>query len=155
MTKIIGYALAFESFLNLFGAIPFLLYPEWCLSYVVNTLAAHHVHTSPVPPGSATLFQVYACLVIALTIPLLMCIPDVPGAAPKRVIMFQALGMGEAFLIALLLWKATDPDKSGYTQLSLVLSAMSLTPHLSWRAWTLLVRPDWFADGSETKKKQT
>ncbi len=154
MPKLIQYALAAESFMNLLGAVPFLLYPEWCLSYVVDP-SSDSINNPAVHPGSATLFQVYACLVIALTAPLLICIPESPGVAYKRVIMFQTLAVGEALLITLLLWKANDAKHSGYTQSGLILSAMSLTPYLLWRAYTLFVRPDWFrSDGGMERKRE-
>lgn len=97
MAWVLQVGLAIESFLNILGASTFLLFPDWCLSFAISTQAGK------VPASTATLWQTYAMLVLALTYPLLGCIPNTPGVFYKRRIIFETLAAGEIGLIGLLL----------------------------------------------------
>ncbi|KUI69547.1 hypothetical protein VM1G_05262 [Cytospora mali] len=133
MTWVLQIGLAIESFLNIVGASTFLLFPDWCLSFAISNPAGD------VPASAATLWQAYAVLVLALTYPLLACIPNAPGVFHKRKIIFQTLAAGEVGLIGLLLWHATKgEDESGFTQQALLLASVNLVPALTWHgvvAW--------------------
>ncbi|KAI8961064.1 hypothetical protein F5Y11DRAFT_245092 [Daldinia sp. FL1419] len=142
MVRIIQYGLAIEAILNIVGAVPFILSPEWCLSFAVTS-------SSDVPPSSALLWQVYGALVLALTIPLLLCISDSGAAKEKRQIVFTTLLAGEVFLEAILLWHASRRDESGFTLTSLVLSAVFLLPALSWHTFAAYIRPDLMQSSDE------
>ncbi|KAI1804297.1 hypothetical protein F4811DRAFT_283550 [Daldinia bambusicola] len=139
MTRIIQYGLAIEAMLNITGAIPFILYPEWCLSFAITP--GPEKITSGIPPSSALLWQVYGALVLALTIPIGLCIPDSKAVAEKRRIVFTTLIAGEVFLEAILLWHVLQADKGGFTLTSLILSAVFLLPALSWHTFAAYIRP--------------
>ncbi|KAF2396330.1 hypothetical protein EJ06DRAFT_559905 [Trichodelitschia bisporula] len=109
MTKVIQRALAIEVAFKLSGATIFILFPEWCLS-----------HT-------------FGLLVSALTLPLLLCIPESPNAAANRALTYKTLGVGEVALVALFLGKALKPKSSGFSTEGLMLSASTLVPLLAWR----------------------
>jgi hypothetical protein len=157
MTWVIQLGLTIESFLNIFGASVFVVYPEWCLSYVispspVNTMTG----TTPVPASSSTLFQVYGLLVLSETLLLLLCIPESPGIRRTRVMVFQTLGLGEAFLIGLLIWKSFDAQNSGFTASGLIIAAINLLPAFGWRIWALYIMPDLLGEQEEvTRGKKT
>ncbi|KAI1393273.1 uncharacterized protein F4822DRAFT_384138 [Hypoxylon trugodes] len=140
MPSIIQFGLVIEAILNIVGAIPFVLYPEWCLSFAVATNA--ETGTPTVPPSSALLWQVYGVLVLALTVPLILCTPDSKAASEKRHIIFTTLLAGEVFIEAILLWHISQPDKSGFTLTSLVLSSLFLLPALSWHAYVTYINPN-------------
>ncbi|KAK6949862.1 hypothetical protein Daesc_008185 [Daldinia eschscholtzii] len=139
MTRIIQYGLAIEAILNIAGAILFILYPNWCLSFAIAPSPKNI--TSGIPPSSALLWQVYGALVLALTVPLVLCIPDSKAIAEKRRIVFATLIAGEVFLEAILLWHVFQPDNSGFTSTSLILSAAFLLPALSWHTFAAYIRP--------------
>ncbi|OTA95656.1 hypothetical protein M434DRAFT_184540 [Hypoxylon sp. CO27-5] len=147
MTRIFQIGLAIEAFLNITGALTFVLYPEWCLSFAVAD------STTGVPPSSAVLWQIYGVLVLALTVPIILCIPNSEAIAEKRRVVFQTLIAGEVFIEAVLLWHITQPEKSGFTLNALVLSAVNLLPALSWHTFAVYIKPDLIRseDGLSTK----
>ncbi|KAI1770437.1 hypothetical protein F4818DRAFT_262433 [Hypoxylon cercidicola] len=151
MTRIFQIGLAIESFLNIVGAVPFVLYPDWCLSFAVS--ADPKTGAPSVPPSSAVLWQFYGVLVLALTIPLIQCIPNSEAVAEKRRIIFQTLIAGEVFLEAVLLWHSTRPAQSGFTLTALLLSAVNLLPALSWHSFIVYVKPDWMQSINEAPAK--
>lgn len=63
--------------------------------------------------------------------------------------------MSEAFIIALLLWKAQDAETSGLSKTALINAAMSLVPYLVWRGWALFVDPKVLGGDRETVGKKT
>lgn len=140
MTWAFQVGLAIECFLNILGAGTFLLFPDWCLSFAIPA------HAVDVPPSAATLWQTYAVLVLALTYPLLSCIPNTPGVFYKRKITFETLAAGEVGLIGLLLWHSTKGgDESGFAPQALLLAAVNLVPALTWHSvvawlWPSLMR---------------
>ncbi|KAI2615258.1 hypothetical protein GGR54DRAFT_304460 [Hypoxylon sp. NC1633] len=146
MTRIFQFGLAIEAFLNIIGATPFVLYPEWCLSFAVA--ADSKSGGSRVPSSSALLWQLYGVLVLALTVPTVLCIPNSEAVAEKRRITFQTLIAGEVFLEGVLLSHIFQPADSGFTSTSLILSAIFLLPALSWHTFAVYVKPDLMkADG--------
>ncbi|KAI1378474.1 hypothetical protein F4677DRAFT_396643 [Hypoxylon crocopeplum] len=140
MTRVFQFGLAIEAFLNIIGAVPFVLYPEWCLSFAVAADSKSGV--TSVPPSSALLWQVYGALVLALTIPIIQCVPNSEAVAEKRQVTFKTLIAGEVFLEAILLWHISRPDGSGFTLTSLILSAIFLLPALSWHTFAVYIKPD-------------
>ncbi|KAI0887654.1 uncharacterized protein GGS22DRAFT_112534 [Annulohypoxylon maeteangense] len=140
MTRAFQFGLAVEAFLNIVGAVPFVLYPEWCLSFAVANRSA--TGAPDVPPSSAVLWQIYGVLVLSLTVPLVLCIPDSNAVADKRRIVFQTLIAGEVLIEAILLRHISQPEKSGFTLTSLLLSAFFLLPALFWHTFATYVKPD-------------
>ncbi|KAI4863929.1 hypothetical protein F4820DRAFT_352660 [Hypoxylon rubiginosum] len=152
MTRVFQIGLAIESLLNIAGAVPFVLYPDWCLSFAVAA-ADPKTGAPSVPPSSAVLWQFYGALVLALTVPLVQCIPDSDAAAEKRRIVFQTLIAGEVLLEAVLLWHAARPEPSGFTLTALLLSAVNLLPALSWHSFVVYVKPGLMQSGGEALAK--
>ncbi|KAI2636568.1 hypothetical protein GGS26DRAFT_501108 [Hypomontagnella submonticulosa] len=153
MTRVFQLGLAIEAVLNIAGAVPFVLHPEWCLSFAVAPDPKTGI--SSVPPSSAVLWQTYGALVLALTVPLIQCIPDFKAATEKRRIIFQTLLAGEVFLEALLLSHISQPDKSGFTWNALVLSAIFLLPALSWHAFALYIKPSLLQNASSLSSRSS
>ncbi|KAI1143715.1 hypothetical protein F5Y05DRAFT_3943 [Hypoxylon sp. FL0543] len=139
MTRVFQIGLAIEALLNIFGAVTFVLYPEWCLSFAVTDDST--TDSPNVPPSSTVLWQIYGVLVLALTVPIILCIPDSEAVAEKRRIVFQTLITGEIFIEAVLLWHITQPEKSGFTLTALVFSAVNLLPALSWHTFAIYIKP--------------
>ncbi|KAI2612026.1 uncharacterized protein GGS25DRAFT_102283 [Hypoxylon fragiforme] len=139
MTRVFQLGLIIEAVLNIVGALPFVLYPEWCLSFAIAVDPESGIVN--VPPSSALLWQVYGVLVLALTVPTIQCIPNSEAVAEKRRLTFNTLIAGEVFLEALLLWHISQPDRSGFTSTSLILSAVFLLPALSWHTFAVYIMP--------------
>ncbi|KAI2469006.1 hypothetical protein F4781DRAFT_244206 [Annulohypoxylon bovei var. microspora] len=153
MTRVFQLGLVIEAFLNIVGAVPFILYPEWCLSFAV---AGRSTTGAPaVPPSAALLWQVYGALVLALTLPIVLCIPDSKAVTEKRRLIFQTLIAGELLLEAILLRHISQPEKSGFTLTSLVLSAINLLPALSWHTFATYVKPGLMSSGRVPSIKPT
>ncbi|KAI1840899.1 hypothetical protein JX265_013395 [Neoarthrinium moseri] len=134
MTQVIQLGLLVEAVLNVIGAAVFIRYPAWCLSYVVSS--------DTVPPSAAVLWQIYGGLVLALTIPILLVIPNSPTVFEQRSLIFKTLTAGELVLIGVLSWHASKPIESGFTWSGLALSAMFLLPALTWHSCAAFVLPD-------------
>ncbi|KAI1763059.1 hypothetical protein GGR53DRAFT_498790 [Hypoxylon sp. FL1150] len=139
MTRVFQIGLAIESFLNIVGALLFILYPEWCLSFVVA--ADPETSSTSVPSSSAVLWQFYGAMVLALTVPIIQCIPNSEAVAEKRRIVFQTLIAGEVLLEAVLLWHSTRSEQSGFTLTALLLAAVNLLPALAWHSFVVYVKP--------------
>ncbi|KAI1402873.1 hypothetical protein F4819DRAFT_260616 [Hypoxylon fuscum] len=152
MTWVFQIGLAIEAMLNIVGAVPFILWPEWCLSFAVTNTS--NTGTPSVPPSSAVLWQVYGALVLALTVPLIQCIPDSQAVTEKRRIVFQTLIAGEVFLEALLLWHSIRPAESGFSLTALLLTAVNLLPALSWHSFVVYVKPDLMLTSTEASIKK-
>jgi hypothetical protein len=144
MPKGIQYGIAIESAINIYAAVYFLIWPEYSLSSAVSPLSSLSTlaGVAAVPASTATLFQVYAVLVLSLTTGLLLCMQERPGVREARIILFQTLGLTEVLMVGLLLWKAMDAEKSGFKYDSLVQTTVSLVPVLVWRIWALYIMPD-------------
>ncbi|KAI0180635.1 hypothetical protein GGR52DRAFT_253648 [Hypoxylon sp. FL1284] len=151
MTRTFQIGLAIESFLNIIGAAQFVLYPDWCLSFAVAR--GPKLGTAIVPPSAAVLWQVYGAMVLALTVPLIQCIPNSKAVAEKRRITFQTLIAGEIALESLLVWHATRPDQSGFTSTALWLSAVNLVPALTWHSFVVYVKPGMMQSTDEAPTK--
>lgn len=146
MSTFMRYALITEAFFNITSSVVFLFRPEACLSYVIST--------SSVPPSSATLLQISSCLVLALTVPIIQCIPEKPRVAEQRVLTYRTLAGGEVFIIGLLLWKALNSSASGFSSKTLLGAVGVLTPTLLLRFWVLSVNPKILGHGWEEVQKK-
>jgi hypothetical protein len=155
MPSTIQIALILESVANTFGATLFTFLPNWCLSKVLipspifpNTLS------TTVPPSAITLLQAFGTIVYALTVPLLLCIPEGPHAAHARRIVYLTLGAGEAFLVPLCLVKAFDAGSTGFTARALFGAAGNLVPVLAWRVYALWGKPALLTGANINGKKK-
>jgi hypothetical protein len=66
---------------------------------------------------------------------------------------FKTLFAGEAFLIALLLFKYLDAPSSGFSSTTLVTAAGSLVPYLFWRIWALMIQPELLSSNETARGK--
>jgi hypothetical protein len=145
MPSAIQYALGIEAFVNVASSTAFIFYPKICLSKALTT--------TTVPPSTTTLLQAVGTLVYALTVPLLLCLPDGPHAAHTRKIVYYTLGAGEAFLIPLFLYKGLAGEvDNGFGDRFMVAAAANLAPILAWRAWCLWVKPSLLVGNEQTTK---
>lgn len=149
MTRIFQIGLLTEAFLNISGALLFILRPSWCLSFALSS-------DNTVPESAAVLWQVYGGLVMALTLPILLVVPESPEQSRfvfgKRDIVFKTLAAGEVALLAILLWNAMKPEqKSGFSHAALLTSSVFLLPALAWHSFAIWVRPGLMYVGNESK----
>lgn len=145
MSSIFRRALIIEAAANIIGGVGFLFFPEWCLSKVIPPNQSQSILGPVIPQSTVTLLQTFATMIFALTVPLVICIPDYSGVAQRRSLTYLTLLAGEVFLTGLLIWKASQgEEKSGFTDFCLLLSTSVLTLPALWRIWVFTVKPHWF-----------
>ena len=137
MTRIFRFGLATEVVLNVGGAFAFVAWPEGCLARVAPA--------AQVTPLAALLWQLYGALVLALSVPLVLCLPDgQPAVYEKRRIVFTTLAAGEIAIIALFLRHAAldaPAADAGMAPAALLAMAAFLLPALTWHTFALFARP--------------
>lgn len=149
MPSIIQYALIFESLANVYGGTVALLAPKWCIAGMLGPREAANPS-----PSTLTLVQGFGAMVYALTVPLILSLPDGPQAKAVRAITYYTLGAGELFLIPLLLVKAKQDPASGFKSDVLMKAVGSLAPFAAWRAYVLWLSPTILEPKSAAQRKQ-
>jgi len=91
---------------------------------------------------------------VALTVPLVMAIPDGPYAIVVRKVTYYTLGVAELALIPLLLAKSRQGVSSGFAPEKLTMSASVLVPFLLFRGYALFANPKVMQSESEGKAKE-
>lgn len=142
---VIRYAMAIEAGFNILGAAGLILAPRDTLSYLVP-------YSSQITPVAASLTQWLGAVVLALTTPLLLCLPDSRRAVESRTTVYWTLAAGEGFLVPLFLVQLMQGDRGGFTRKALVLSSIQLSAMVGWRLYVLLRRPDWMGRYRDVKK---
>ncbi|MCJ1409938.1 hypothetical protein MMC19_004022 [Ptychographa xylographoides] len=130
---IIRYAFAVEAFFNIFGAIPMLFTPARLLS---------NLTVDPVTPLACSLTQWLGALVLSLTVPLLLCLPNTKRAVESRPTVYWTLGAGEAAAVVVMLVQLANGG-NGFGITFLRVSILNLGGLCAWRAWVLGYRPEW------------
>lgn len=147
MPSIIQSALIFEALVTFPPGALLVVAPNWTLSKLLPTTTI----LAGIPSSTTSLAQMVGSLIIALTVPLAMSIPDRPQIAETRRTAYWLLGAGEALLIPLLLVKE---GSSGFEDGILKTGAVQMAPFLIWRAIVLLGKPEWLAGGSASETKR-
>lgn len=146
MPSLIQSALIFETLVTFPPAAMLVIAPNWTLSKLLPTTTI----LAGIPASTTSLAQMIGSLIVTLTVPLVMSIPDRPHASETRRVAYWLLGAGEALLIPLLLRKE---GTSGFEPGILKTGAIQMAPFLLWRAIVLLGKPEWLAGESEKKKQ--
>ncbi|KAH6660825.1 hypothetical protein BKA67DRAFT_66721 [Truncatella angustata] len=152
MTRIFQIGLLTEAFLNISGSLVFLRYPLWCLSYMLPQSTTGK--TTTVPASAAVLWQIYAGLVLALTVPILMVVPESRAVYEKRDLVFKTLTAGEVALVGILGWHGlgfSEEQEGGFSRAGLLTTASLLLPALTWHSFAVWLRPDLMRPESSTK----
>ncbi|MCJ1250806.1 hypothetical protein MMC30_008034 [Trapelia coarctata] len=138
--------MAIEAAFNVFGAIGMILAPDYVLSLMVSS-------PSQITPLAVSLTQWLAAVVLALTAPLVLCLPNTRRAVESRATTYWTLGVGEGFLVPMFLWQMGKGEEgSGFTKQALVASAVQLGGLVGWRLYVLLGRPEWLGRYRDVKK---
>lgn len=102
---------------------------------------------------SASLLQWLGALVLGLTPPLVLALPEGRGQVQRRKWVYQVLGFGKAGLVPVLVWQAVGEGKgSGLERWVLGVAALFLGSLIGWRVWVLGWREEWF--GSENGEEE-
>ncbi|KAF2431033.1 hypothetical protein EJ08DRAFT_649125 [Tothia fuscella] len=155
MPSLIQIALVLESAANILGATAFTFYPNYLLSNGLSTITPSKLSTI-VPASSETLLAALGTIVYALTVPLLLSLPDGPHAAAKRAITYQTLLAGELFLTPLMLVKGLNEGGGGFGRTTMLVGAGNLAAITIWRLYALYVKPEILASQNaiEARKRQ-
>lgn len=147
MPSIIQSALIFEALVTFPPAAILIAAPNWALSKLLPTTTI----MAGIPASTTSLAQMVGALIVTLTVPLVMSVPNRPHIAETRRMTYWLLGAGEVLLILLLLAKE---GTSGFSDGILKTGAVQMAPFLIWRAIVLLGKPEWLAGGSTWEKKK-
>ena len=151
MTRIFRFGVATEVVLNVGGALAFVAWPEACLACAAPA--------AQVTPLAALLWQLYGALVLALSVPLALCLRDADAVRraaviyERRRIVFTTLAAGEIAIIALFLRHAAlppGPDDPPVPPRGLLAMVAFLLPALAWHSFALFARPSLMQPVAET-----
>lgn len=108
MTSLIRFALATEAVFNVLGAVILIVFPQGCLSLAVAS-------SDSISGSAALLCQVFGAMVLSLSVPLFLCIPDSAAVYEKRRIVYKTMAAGEIACkwIALILILVSPPKTGG------------------------------------------
>jgi hypothetical protein len=137
---IIRIALAAESAFNVFMAIPMIFNAKEALGRMYLS------DGNPVAPHAASMMQLFGISLAAMTVPMVLAIPNKVGAIETRRTTYQMLSSFEVFALPLSCWQAwfageagsgLNPDKVIWGL------GMGMGVALGFRVWVLLVKPEW------------
>ncbi|KAK7935049.1 hypothetical protein PG985_000544 [Apiospora marii] len=134
MASLIRFALATEAVFNVLGAVILIVFPQGCLSLAVASSAS-------ISGSAALLCQVFGAMVLSLSVPLFLCIPDSTAVYEKRRIVYKTMAAGEIAFIILFLRASQDYEKTGFTPEFLTRSVIGFAPALAWHSYAVFVNP--------------
>ncbi|KAK8063859.1 hypothetical protein PG996_008511 [Apiospora saccharicola] len=145
MASLIRFALATEAVFNVLGAVILIVFPQGCLSLAVAP-------SDSISGSAALLCQVFGAMVLSLSVPLFLCIPDSTAVYEKRRIVYKTMAAGEIAygiigltprpaVIILFLRASQDYEKTGFTPEFLTRSVLVFAPALAWHSYAVFVNP--------------
>ena len=152
---IIRHALAIESLLNILFAAYIFYTPASFLSFLASST---NPLTSPITPLTETFALLFGIMILTITIPMLLAIPNTRRGFELRVPVYTYLGSSEVMLVALFtyLYVVVGENGSGMSDKSLLFAASNLALPMGFRAYVLWVKPQWigrYHDASGEKKE--
>lgn len=137
---IVRIVLAAESAYNIFLAIPMIFDAKEALGrmYLSDGKSA--------APHAASIFQLFGISLAAMTVPMVLAIPNKPGAVETRRTTYQMLASFETLALPLSFWQAWVAGEAGSgLNPSKVIWGLGLGMGvaLGFRAWVLFVKPEW------------
>ncbi|KAJ3458874.1 hypothetical protein MRS44_012983 [Fusarium solani] len=114
---IVRIVLAAESVFNVFLAIPMIFDAKEALvrMYLSDGKSA--------APHAASIFQLFGISLVAMTIPMVLAIPNKPGAIETRRTTYQMLGSFEALALPLSFWQVQEVRIGGPGHLAIQYAA--------------------------------
>ncbi|KAF5567279.1 amidohydrolase family [Fusarium napiforme] len=131
---------AAESTFNILLAIPMIFNAEKAFKrmYLTDNPSA--------APLAAPVMQLCGISLAAMTVPMMLGIPNKAGAVEKMRSTYQMLASFEAMAVPLLFWQAWLPGEDGSgvypTKLTLA-SGLAMSVVLGFRAFVLFMKPEW------------
>ena len=157
MPSIIQGAFFLEALVNIPVIITLIFYPKLIL---LPALATNSISPALELNRTTTLLaRCFGVIVLALSLGLLLAVPDSKDCVGKRKWVYWTVGLVEAGLIPLLLWEAFrtrgTEDLGGFTQSAALLCAGFMAPVLTWRVFVLGWKDNWLRpeSGREGKKR--
>jgi len=142
----IRWALGVEALLNIVGGTWMVFWPAQFLRLVVPK-------PSDVTPAAMISVQHYGGLVYALTVPIILAIPNTRRAIESRISTYYLLGSAEIAIICLSLYQAYGPaGGTGFTTNSLASASAGVAPVFLWRLFVLFRKPEWLGRYREKLK---
>ncbi|EXK24733.1 hypothetical protein FOMG_18560 [Fusarium oxysporum f. sp. melonis 26406] len=137
---IVRILLAAESAFNIFSAIPMIFHAEEALGrmYLSDDPAAV-LHAAPV-------MQLLGISLAAMTVPIVLAIPNKAGAVEKRRTTYQMLASFEALALPVLFWQARISGEASSRLYPSKLTGsfgLAMGVALGFRVFVLLMKPEW------------
>jgi hypothetical protein len=145
---IIRRAFALEAFFNFSGGILMIGFPTRTLALM------QHSSSSPPAPLAITMTQWLGAVVLGLTAPLLLGLPNTRRAVESRVTTYWTLGVPEVCLVGVMLWQLGKGQEGSLSRTSLWVWVVQLSAICGWRAFVLIRKPEWMGRYRELEKKQ-
>jgi hypothetical protein len=149
MPSTIQIALLVEILVNIPIATFLLFTPTRVLTHLVSNATS----LAGVPSSTTTVTQFIGILFFAITVPLVLSLPNGPHAVEVRKVTYYLNGVGEALLIPWLLLKDAG-SVSGFGTGILKQGAYQIIPLLAWRVFVLLVKPEWLNGGTKVERRK-
>ncbi|PSN68400.1 hypothetical protein BS50DRAFT_451390, partial [Corynespora cassiicola Philippines] len=137
---IIRIAMAAETVLNFTLSIALIFGAEKVIARLYLTDGI------PATPATCSIAQWFGVATITATIPMLLAIPNKPGAVELRRLSYHMYTVYEALTIPVVFWQAWVAGEagSGMNVDKLVWNfGLPMIPFIGFRLYVLLVRPDW------------
>ncbi|KAJ2996086.1 hypothetical protein NUW58_g1081 [Xylaria curta] len=137
---IVRIALAAESVINLFLAAPMIFNAKGAFEglYLSDGKSA--------APHAASIFQLFGLNIVAMTVAMVLALPNKPGAIELRQTSYQMIGAFEALALPITFWQAwvAGEEGSGLNPNKLIWGfALPMGVLLGFRTWVLFVKPEW------------
>ncbi|KAH7239421.1 hypothetical protein BKA59DRAFT_277032 [Fusarium tricinctum] len=137
---IVRIALAAESVVNVFMAASMIFNP------IKNFENTYLTDGQPVVSQTASLSQQFGPSILAMTVPMMLALPNKPGAIELRRISYQILSAYEILAVPITLWQAWVAGEAGSgLNFNKVIWGLTVPMGvaLGFRAWVLFLKPEW------------
>ncbi|KAH7109039.1 hypothetical protein EDB81DRAFT_112560 [Dactylonectria macrodidyma] len=144
----IRIAFAAESILNLFMAVPMVLDPRSAIQgqFLPMFDRTTNILQEPPSPEAASITQYLGAFTLAITVGLLLGIPNKPGAIEIRRVVYAMLAALEVVFAPILLWQvwiAGENATGVSSEKAIRLFVVPMSIACALRLWALFVKPHW------------
>jgi hypothetical protein len=149
MPSLIQAAFAIEAIIQVITAAALVAIPATACNFLSGT----NVETELIPAALLTVLQLLGIFLVAITIPIVLSIPDGPNSVERRRFTYYMLGGAEALLVPYFGLKLLQGD-SGLDPAVVTQIAGGMIPFLGFRMWALWIQPEMMGAVDESKKRQ-
>ncbi|EWG54988.1 hypothetical protein FVEG_13061 [Fusarium verticillioides 7600] len=94
-------------------------------------------------PYAVPMMQLCGISLAAMTVPMMLGVPNNAGAVETRRVTYQMLASFEAMALPLLFWQAWENGSGIYPTKLTLASGLAMSVALGFRIFVLLIKPEW------------